>query len=819
MNNLRGSIGKLYFVRVGGRRQSNSMDDHTLNCLDFGRVRELLAGYALTELGRGLAETIKPMPREQLVRRWFAQYDELRGVAEEHGQPPFGGLTDVRETVKRCAPPLQVAVEDVARIGDALAATHAVVQYLTAVPESCSELRHISERIGDFGSIAERIHAVIDERGQVRDDASRKLADIRAQIVNAMRQIRTTVDRLLHDHDTRRLLQYPNYTFHNDRLVFPVRAEYRGRMPGIVHRSSGSGATIYVEPSQAVELNNIISNLRGEEAEEISRLLWELAHEIHINADQIIKTLDALAVLDLLSAKLRFAADFGLCRPRIESAPILDVREARHPLLLELFRRRQRENGSDEQVVPISYRLGDDFNLLIVTGPNTGGKTVAIKTVGLLTLMVQAGLPVPVDEGSRFGVFKRILIDIGDEQNMQQSLSTFSAHLMQQLGMLSSANPEVLVLIDELGAGTDPDEGAAIGKAILDDLLRLGARCMVTTHIGALKSFPLTRKLAENACVEFDAETLKPTYRMRIGEAGQSNAIEIATRLGMPRRLVKAARKNLSHRARTLKAALEGAAGVKREAEKARTAAESARQSADRAETEAGAARAALEKKQAEFEQWVQRVVHLQAGDPVRVRGFDRDGRVIRMKLDQQRAEIDVGSFSVEAALGDILPPATPPPPPRPPRPKPASVAPAKPKHARKPENQKGGEGRKPRKRVPDRHDDRKPKRQYAPLTAEQLAALRPGDKVTVKRLHRAGSVVRCEPAKKVAFVSVGLFEVEVPYDGLASTAPVDSAKPRQPAERTHAADKPKPAGVRADNPRSATGATQPPDPPPSSSA
>ena len=521
-----------------------AMDTHTLECLDFFRLRELLAQYAFSALGRTLAGTITPVTRAPLVQRWFAQIRELQRYARESGLPPFGGLSDVRETVQRCAPPLKLTVEDMARIGDSLAATHAIAQYLQGVPEDSAELRQLGERVGDFSTIAERIRRVIDERGQVRDDASPKLARIRREIEVATQRIQAAVERVLHDPETRKLLQFPNYTFYNDRLVFPVRAEYRGRLPGIIHRSSDTGATLYVEPAQAVELNNEISGLRGEEAEEISRLLWELAHEVYINAEPIRKTLDSLALLDLIVAKVRFAEDFELRCPELTDQPQLNVRSARHPLLVELFRRRTPPGEKPEEVVPISYRLGDDFNLLIITGPNTGGKTVTLKTVGLLTLMVQAGLPVPVDDGSCFGVFKRVLIDIGDEQNMQQSLSTFSAHLQRQMDMLRKASDSVLVLIDELGAGTDPDEGSAIGRALLDELLGLGSRCIVTTHIGALKSFPLTRELAENGCVEFDNETLRPTYHLRIGEAGQSNAIAIAKRLGMPRRLIAAARKH-----------------------------------------------------------------------------------------------------------------------------------------------------------------------------------------------------------------------------------------------------------------------------------
>jgi DNA mismatch repair protein MutS2 len=356
-----------------------------------------------------------------------------------------------------------------------------------------------------------------------------------------------------------------------------VRAEYRGRLPGIVHRTSDSGATLYVEPSDVVELNNRISNLRSEETEEINRLLWELAREIHLNAKEIHRTLEALAVVDLVAAKLRFAKVFGARCPQINDEGALSVRGARHPVLLELHRQRTAAGEEPGDVVPIDYRLGIDFNLLIVTGPNTGGKTVTLKTIGLLSLMVQAGVPVPVASGSEFGIFSNLLIDVGDEQSMQQSLSTFSGHMTRLLDMLRHAGPRALLLIDELGAGTDPDEGAAIGRALLDELLRLHCRCIATTHLGALKGFAFTRNGAENACVEFDPETLRPTYHLVAGRAGTSNAIHIAR---SARHAEAPGRRRpsqpVSRKARALNAALEGTRVVKREAEDARKAAETA---------------------------------------------------------------------------------------------------------------------------------------------------------------------------------------------------------------------------------------------------
>jgi DNA mismatch repair protein MutS2 len=798
------------------------MDAHSLECLDFPRIRELLAGYALCSLGRGLALSIRPAPQAELIRRWLAQVAEMQSVLDDHGLPPFGGITDIREVVPRCAPPLRVSAEEVARVGTTLRGTHEVAAYLRGLPERCTELRHFSDRIGDFASIAERIFAVVDERGLVRDDASPKLLGIRREIQEASSAIRDTVDHLLRDPGVRRWLQYPNHTFHNDRMVLPVRTEYRGRVPGIVHRHSDSGATIYVEPAAAVELNNQISNLRIEEEEEVHRLLWELAHLVHLNEKEILRTVEALAVLDLISAKVRMAKDFGLRCPALVEEPKLNVRGARHPLLIERERKRAAAGDATCEIIPIDYRVGDDFNLLIITGPNTGGKTVALKTVGLLTMMVQAGIPAPVADGSSFGIFKDVHIDIGDEQSMQQSLSTFSAHLTRQLDILRRAGGRALVLIDELGAGTDPDEGAAIGRTVLDELLRCGARCLVTTHLGALKGYALMREKTENACVEFDVATLRPTYRLKLGEPGSSNAIDIARALGMPARMITAAKGNLSKNARALRAALASTSAVKRQAESAREAAETARVAADRAASDADNARQQLERQQVDFQTWVQRVVHLRPGDAVRVRNFDRDGKVVRMRLDVHRAEIDVGAFAVEVPLGDVLPPETPAPPPPPPREEraepiqphrrprdrdqirprdqsreragaagprtdgqPARAGGGRPGqqqgprgpggavHAGGPPRSDGSPRPHPRRDRPER-----PPLNLPTLTDEEAAALEPGDRVYAKRFHREAEVVRVKESKKIVVVTVGLLEAEVPFSGLAHLTPPKGSEP-----------------------------------------
>lgn len=729
------------------------MDAHALHCLDFERVRELLGSYAATALGRARAQRIHPSRRADQVREWHAQLIELQDAVELHGPPPFGGITDVREIVRRCAPPLRVEAEELARVGDALGGTRELRRYLEQAGRG-PQLAPISARIGDFGVLADRIRTVIDERARVRDEASSKLSRLRADIRDTIDRARDSVSTLLQDANVRRFLQIPQPTIHQDRLVLAVRAEYRGRVPGIIHRSSDSGATIYVEPAQAVELNNVISNLRAVEAEEIARILWDLAHAIHLNEKEILETLDAVSLLDLIHAKLRFARDFGLRSPQITEDGVVRVRSARHPLLIDMQRRRQAAGEPAGEVVPIDFRIGDDFDMLMITGPNTGGKTVTLKTIGLLVVMVQAGLPIPAESGASFSVFDRVLIDVGDEQSMQQSLSTFSAHLKQQTHMLRAAGERTLVLIDELGAGTDPDEGAALGKAILDRLLKRRCRCVVTTHIGALKAFPLARDRAENACVEFDIETLRPTYVLRIGEPGMSNAINIAARLGMPPRLVEAARRNLSRGTRRLHAAIQDTVKVKRAAEDAREAAESAQRGADDSHRAADAARAKLEQAKADFDAWLRKVVHLRPGELVHVRNFDRPGRVVRVRLEQQRAEIEVGAMTVEVPLGDVLPQDVPAPPARevPPPPKPAAT---KPKRTGPPPAAEPVEKPPPTRRAV-----------RAMKLVEQLS---PGDWVFVKRFQRRGRLVRANHERRTAVVSFGTMDVEVSFEELAA--------------------------------------------------
>lgn len=651
------------------------MDDHTLEKLEFDSVRGLLARHASSALGCRIAERIAPSRRVDQVRSWLAQLAEFERWVAAKGHPPLAGVRDVRDMVRRAVPPAKLEPEDFATLAETLDGAAQVRAYLTSGADAPdrelpASMLKLAERVGDFRVITERIHRVIDERGRVRDHASDRLARIRVEIERIRLDTRAVFDRLLKQQHIVRHLQYANATFHADRMVLPLKADQRGRIPGIVHRSSDTGQTLFVEPAEAVELNNARIRMLQEESEEIGRILWELTHLVHVNQQEILRTLDAVAVIDLLSAKVRMARQYDMALPEISDDRRLVLREARNPILLmragettnttgatDTSERRGAGPGSHIKtgVVPIDVRLGEDFDVLMITGPNTGGKTAALKTVGLIALMAQSGLPIPAAPGSRVPVFDGIWIDVGDEQSLQQSLSTFSGHLTRILDIIRRAHPRSLVLLDELGAGTDPDEGAAIGRAIVHHLLSAGGLAMVTTHLGSLKALALETKRVENAAVLFDVETLRPTYDLRIGEPGISHAIAVAQRLGMPRRLIDAAKRHLADSHRALNRAIGRSLASKREAERARRDAESARAESARATLTAMDRARELEKQIRDHQAWFDRVLRLQAGERVRVKSFDQEGRVVRVRLDKQQVSVDLGTMQVDVALTDVV--------------------------------------------------------------------------------------------------------------------------------------------------------------------
>lgn len=627
------------------------MDAHALEKLEFDRIRHLLAGHANCALGKELALRISPSKKLSQVETWLTQLDAFGRWVDKQGWPPFGGVRDVRPLVRRAVPPAKLEPDEFCQLAETLAGVEAIRVFFESV-DAQSSIARITQRIGNFTSISERINRVIDGRGMVRDEASERLGRIRKDIERLKDETRELFDRLLRQPHIVKYLQYPNATFHAERTVLPVKTDHRGRVPGIVHRSSDSGQTIFVEPAEAVTLNNARINLIQEESEEIGRILWDLTHLVHLNQQEILRTLETISVIDLWVAKVRFARRYDMTLPMIHQDHRIHLRGARNPILLSQESAAPAEEA--RVVMPIDVRLGEDFDIMMVTGPNTGGKTAALKTVGLICLMAQAGLPIPAAPGSALPVLEGIWIDVGDEQSLQQSLSTFSAHLRQILAILRRARRNTLILLDELGAGTDPDEGAAIGRAIVEHLVANGCLAMVTTHLGALKALGYSMARVENAAVQFDMETLRPTYELRTGEPGNSNAIAIASRLGMPRRLVEAARHHLTGQFRALNRAIGKTLHSRREAERARRDAELARQEAARATLSAMDHAKSLEKLKNEYEAWIARVVSLQPGDAVHVRSFDKPGRILRIRLEKQQASVDIGSMQVDVPLTDL---------------------------------------------------------------------------------------------------------------------------------------------------------------------
>jgi len=563
-------------------------------------------------------------------------------------------VTDIRPLLVRAATPAGLDADELKQVSDTLTGTANLAAWAQHLPDATDRIREIADRVTDLGPVARRIDRAIDARSRVRDDATAKLAGLRQSIAESAHRLDRVFDRLLRQPRITRFLQYPHATFHDDRRVLPVIAEQRGQFKGIVHRTSDSGATLFIEPAEAVELNNHILALRESERREITEILAGLSRMVHQNEPAISASLSAISVLDLISAKVRYAQTRHAICPTITDDQVLLLQQARHPVLVDLC---AHEGG--RSVVPIDVRLGDDFDVLVITGPNTGGKTVALKTVGLLAMMTQTGIPIPAAEGAQMPVYRRIFIDVGDEQSIEQSLSTFSSHLSSILEALRQADRTSLILLDEVGAGTDPDEGAAIGRAVIGELLHRGCSAIVTTHLSALKAIAFTESRADNASVEFDAETLQPLYRLRIGEPGNSNALLIARRLGMPDRLIRTARSHLSGKDRQLRQAIAGTLESRRDAERARLSANKALLDSEQQRIHYQQEKQRLQQELERQQAWFAWLCRLKPGDPVFVLRFDRTAELVRIHLHRQTAVVTAGAVEMQIPIGDLRPPPT----------------------------------------------------------------------------------------------------------------------------------------------------------------
>jgi DNA mismatch repair protein MutS2 len=631
------------------------MDSHTLELLEFPKILELLATYALTSLGKEKARQTCCSTDRASLEEELDLVSEMRESLAEGLAPPLAGLRDVRLLIRRAAIGSMLTAGELLEVKDVLACTGQVYRYRMRLPPQRQRLIELLGRVEDLGAVARSIEGCVDSRGTVLDMASRELAAIRQRLRELDEKAQTIVKRLLRDPELRKILRYPNATMSGDHYVFPVSVNQRHKLPGVVHRTSSTGETLYVEPASLAQLSAERAILKVDEEKETHRVLRRLTAEVAQVARPLHVALDTLAHLDLLQAKARFSLDFAMTRPTLGQGQELWLRQARHPLLIHLFRQEAGSPaGQPRQVVPIDVHLGRDFRLLVITGPNTGGKTVALKTVGLLCLMAQAGMHIPAAEGSQVPLLHRVLADIGDEQSLEQSLSTFSSHMSRIADILRVADERSLVLLDELGAGTDPTEGAALGRAILDELDRLGCLALVTTHLGDLKTYALSNPRAENAAVEFDASTLRPTYRLLIGQFGMSNALKIARRLKLPRSLIQRAHRYLRRHRRGVP--LDRWQQLRQEAEKARQQAYEAQLAAERE-------RVALQRQKAELDRQAEAAAALQAarqrlapGDPVQVPRLRTQGQIVRVDLKRQLAVVQAGLGQWEVSLEEVIP-------------------------------------------------------------------------------------------------------------------------------------------------------------------
>ncbi|MBE0466204.1 MAG: endonuclease MutS2 [Candidatus Desulforudis sp.] len=535
--------------------------------LEFDKILEQLARHTVSPLGRERALALRAVDDLDLVRTWQAETEEGSNLFRLDPNADFGGWHDIREPVERAVRGLVLEGETLFQIGQTLGAVRIQKKFLAERRDRYPLLAARAATVLDFPEPEQKIKKCILPGGEVTDGASAKLADVRRRLQAARAKVRETLERLVRSPAQQKYLQEPIITIRQGRYVVPVKIEYRNQVPGLVHDQSASGATLFVEPLTVVDKNNEIRRLESAEKQEIQKILAELSSAVARVAPDVLHAVDLLGYLDFVLGKARLSRQQGAVPPRVDRGAYLAFRKARHPLI--------REN-----VVAIDGGLGRDFDLLVLTGPNAGGKTVALKTFGLLVLMTQAGLHVPASECA-VGLFSDVFADIGDEQSIENSLSTFSSHVANLVEIVGRVGPASLVLIDELGTGTDPTEGAALAQAILEELHRRRVRGVATTHYGELKQFASGRDRVENASVEFDVDTLEPSFRLVTGRPGRSYAFEIALRLGMPEAVVYRAREFLSDDQREAARLLQQLEKTQQEAERLREAAREAAREAD----------------------------------------------------------------------------------------------------------------------------------------------------------------------------------------------------------------------------------------------
>ncbi len=503
------------------------MNEKAERVLEFNKIIDLLAKEAISPMGRSAVGEIVPKTDDFVIKELLKETDEAAAIVSAAGAPPLGGICDTKKKVRYAEKGGTLSMRELLDIKSSLSAAAQTIRFFDVemnkilVRDDYPTVMGLVDMLSEERTLREHIDRCIISEDEMADNASPLLRDIRRAIARQREMVRAKINAMTSSAANRDLLQDGIVTMRDGRFVIPVKQENRAKFPGIIHDRSATGATLFIEPEAVVNMNNEIRELEIKEENEIKRILGELSKEVGRSVRALINNQKYMTRLDVIFAKGKFSVKYNGYSAKVNTKGILDIRAGRHPLI------------DPQKVVPVDVRAGKKYKTLVITGPNTGGKTVTLKTVGLLVLMTQAGLHIPAGENSQIPVVKKIFADIGDEQSIEQSLSTFSSHMKNIVEIINEADKRTLVLIDELGAGTDPTEGAALAVSILEKLFEKKALTLATTHYSELKKYAISTDGVENASMEFDIETLSPTYRLTIGTPGKSNAFEISRKLGL----------------------------------------------------------------------------------------------------------------------------------------------------------------------------------------------------------------------------------------------------------------------------------------------
>lgn len=606
------------------------MNDNYIT-LELHKILDMLVAQCNNPYSKQLASEIVPCCDLDTVKEETAKTFDAYNFTVRFGTPNFYNFSDVSTIAKRAQNGASLTLRELLDVSKMLIQAQSLISWRRQFDEEI-RLDYLFDCLFENRALNDRINNSILNEEELADTASSELASIRRKISQQSLKIRDTLDKMIKSSDTQSYLQDNLVTIRDGRYVLPIKSEHKNSVPGLVHDTSASGQTYFIEPMAVVEANNEIRVLKCKEQDEIERIIKAMSNDVAQFAEQLISDFEASVKLNLYFAKANLGAKMAATVPEISDDGEIVLHKARHPLI------------DPNKVVPIDFALGSDYDSLIITGPNTGGKTVILKTVGLLTLMTMCGLMIPVSDGSKITVFEKILVDIGDQQSIEHSLSTFSSHMNKVVEILESVDYKSLVLIDELGSGTDPVEGAALAVAIIEEIKANGAKLVTTTHYQELKMYALETDGVENASCEFDVKTLQPTYRLIVGAPGKSNAFAISSRLGLDEKIIKRAENMLSSDSRRFEKVLDNLEAARQQLDKNNIEAEKLRR-------EAQSLREKLDKEYREFEAKRDREVEL-AGREARaiIEKLNIQSRTLMDQLEQLKKEKDKEEFSKKVA-------------------------------------------------------------------------------------------------------------------------------------------------------------------------